>query len=119
MTDFLNYYRKVMRDRGVVGEEAEPLVHKVALIAEIKAIIEANNWDQTEAAEKLGVKQPRIAEINRICVDKFSTDLLIKYLYRLKRLVQVAVVEAPQKRSPSVTIVRQSQSSVMDRDFRV
>jgi len=34
-----------------------------------------------EAAKKLGVRQPRIAELNHIAVDKFSTDLLIKYLY--------------------------------------
>jgi predicted XRE-type DNA-binding protein len=89
-----NYYRKIIRNQGYRGEECETLVHKVMLIAEIKAIIEANNWSQGEAAKKLGVKQPRIAELNKACVDKFSTDLLIKYLYRLGRLVDVSVVEA-------------------------
>ncbi len=94
----LNFYRRLMRARGFAGEEAEPLVHKVALISEIKAIIEENEWTQVEAAKRLGVKQPRIAELNKISIDKFSTDLLIKYLYRLKRLVRVEVVEAPVKR---------------------
>jgi predicted XRE-type DNA-binding protein len=98
MTEDLNYYRKLIRARGFTGEEAETLVHRVALIAEIKSIIEENGWTQIQAAKKLGVQQPRIAELNRICVDKFSTDLLVKYLYRLKRLVQVTVVEAPEKR---------------------
>src|SRR5271163_1414377 len=98
MLDNLNYYRKVIRARGFRGEDAECLVHKVALIAEIKAIIEENAWTQVQAAEKLGVKQPRIAELNRICVDKFSTALLIKSLYRLQRLVRVEVVEAHDKR---------------------
>src|SRR5215469_13577429 len=101
MTAELNYYRKLIRRRGFDGEEAECLVHKVALIAEIKAIIEENGWNQSEAAHKIGVKQPRIAELNKIAVDKFSTDLLIKYLYRLKRLVRVEVVEAPDKRLSS------------------
>jgi|SRR5271154_492313 len=99
--DTLNYYRKLIRARGFAGEEAETLVHRVALIAEIKAIIEGKGWTQVEAAKTLGVKQPRIAELNRICVDKFSADLLIKYLYRLKRLVRVEVVEANDKRRQS------------------
>ena len=70
------------------------MLHKVVLIAQIKEIIAENKWNQFEAAEKLRVKQPRVAELNRICVDKFSTDLLIKYLYRLNRIVEVAVVPA-------------------------
>jgi len=94
----LNYFRKIIRAKGIRGEEAETLVHRVALISEIKEIIEQNGWTQQEAADKLGVKQPRIAELNKISIDKFSTDLLIKYLYRLKRMVLVSVVEVPQKR---------------------
>jgi predicted XRE-type DNA-binding protein len=90
-----------MRARGFSGEEAECLLHKIVLIAEIKAIIKEKGWTQVEAAKKLGVKQPRIAELNRISVDKFSTDLLIKYLYRLKRLVRVEVVESPDKQRSS------------------
>ncbi len=97
-TESLNYYRKIIRAKGIRGEEAETLVHRVALIAEIKSIIEENSWTQQEAADKLGVKQPRIAELNKISIDKFSTDLLIKYLYRLKRMVLMSVVEVPQKR---------------------
>jgi predicted XRE-type DNA-binding protein len=101
-----NYYRKIIRAKGFRGEEAETLVHRVALIAEIKAIIEDKSWTQQEAADKLGVKQPRIAELNSISVDKFSTDLLIKYLYRLKRMVLVTVIEPPQKPSDTGTALR-------------
>lgn len=94
MSADLNYYRKLIRARGIKGEEVEPLVHKVMLIAEIKDIIQSNNWTQKEAAEKLRVKQPRIAEINRVCINKFSTELLIRYLYRLQKIVQI-VVQSP------------------------
>jgi predicted XRE-type DNA-binding protein len=87
-----NYYRKIIRAKGFKGEECEAMLHKVVLIAQIKEIIAENKWNQFEAAEKLGVKQPRIAELNRICVDKFSTDLLVKYLYRLNRVIEIAVV---------------------------
>jgi len=94
--DIRRYYRKVIRSKGFKGEECETLVHKVMLIAEIKTIIEEHKWTQQEAAKKLGVKQPRIAELNHICIDKFSTDLLIKYLYRLNRLVDVSVIPMPK-----------------------
>ncbi len=96
MNDSRSYYRKIIRRKGFKGEECEVLVHKVMLIAEIKAIIEQNEWTQSEAAKKLGVAQPRVAELNRICIDKFSTDLLIRYLYRLNRLVAVVISE-PEK----------------------
>lgn len=96
MKDSRSYYRKIVRRKGFKGEACEVLVHKVMLVAEIKAIIEANAWTQTEAAEKLGVAQPRIAELNKIAIDKFSTDLLIRYLYRLNRVVDVLVHE-PEK----------------------
>jgi predicted XRE-type DNA-binding protein len=96
MRDTRSYYRKIIRRKGFKGEACEVLVHKVMLIAEIKAIIEENGWTQTEAAQKLGVAQPRVAEISKICIDKFSTDLLIKYLYRLNRVVDVVVYE-PEK----------------------
>jgi predicted XRE-type DNA-binding protein len=88
------HYRKLTRARGYAGEEAEPLVQRAILIGAIKEIIEEKGWTQAEAAEHLGVKQPRIAELNQMCVEKFSTDLLIKYLYKLKRSVQVEVVNA-------------------------
>ena len=96
MKDARHYYRKIIRARGFRGEECETLVHRLMLIAEIKAIIEENKWTQHQAAKKLGVKQPRIAELNRICVDKFSTDLLIKYLYRLNRIVDVSIIHPQQ-----------------------
>ncbi|WP_407044789.1 hypothetical protein [Enterococcus faecium] len=35
--------------------------------------------------------QPRIAELGGLRVDKFSMDLLVKYLHRLGRKVSVAV----------------------------
>jgi predicted XRE-type DNA-binding protein len=107
-----NYYRKIIRSKGITGEECETLVHKVMLIAEIKAVIEANGWTQKQAADELGIKQPRIAELNRICVDKFSTDLLIKYLYRLNRIVDVAVVPYQKKSADGKTMLGGSGSTI-------
>jgi predicted XRE-type DNA-binding protein len=109
MQETFNHYRKLMRARGFTGEEAETLVHKVALIAEIKATIEENGWSQLDACKRLGVKQSRLSELNHTCIDKFSTDLLIKYLYRLKKLVHVILVDAPQKRVDPMTTARRSR----------
>ena len=92
----VDFYRRLIRSKGFRGEEVEPLVHKVILIAEIKEIIKNNNWTQEEAAKNLRVGQPRVAELNRVSVDKFSTDLLIRYLYRLKRVVDIVVRDPAQ-----------------------
>jgi len=99
----LSYYRKLIRSLGVTGEEAEMLVHRVAMIAEIKEIISVNGWTQVEAAKQLKVKPPRISELVGANADKFSTDLLIKYLYRLRRAVRIVVDEVPQKNSNSAS----------------
>lgn len=98
MSDIRSYYRKIIRNKGFKGEECEVLVHKLMMVAQIKDIIEANGWSQHQAAKVIGVAQPRIAELNRLCIDKFSTDLLIKYLYRLNRLVDVSVSEKPDRK---------------------
>jgi len=95
--DVANYYRKIIRAKGWSGEDAEAILHRVLLIAELKEIIKSNNWTQKEAALRLRVSQPRVAEINKVCIDKFSTDLLIKYLYRLQRSIKIEVISAAAK----------------------
>ena len=98
----INQCRKFIRSKGFRGEECEVLVHKVVLMAEIRALINEHGWSQSEAARQLKVSQPRIAEINRLCIDKFSTDLLIKYLFRLKRLVSISLIDVQKISTESI-----------------
>jgi predicted XRE-type DNA-binding protein len=92
MTDSREYLRRRIRKR-FKGEECEALVHRAVLMHQVNCIIQDKGWSQSEAAEKLGVVQPRISELNKLSIDKFSTDLLIKYLYRLNMEVDIVCHE--------------------------
>lgn len=51
-------------------------------IALIK-LIRDNGWSQSEAAKKLGVSAPRMSNLFKGYLDKFSVDSLIELLLRL------------------------------------
>jgi predicted XRE-type DNA-binding protein len=92
MTDTRDYLRRQIRKR-FKGEECEALVHRAVLMHQLNSIIQDKGWSQSEAAKKLGTVQPRISELNKLSIDKFSTDLLIKYLYRLNMEVDIKIVD--------------------------
>jgi predicted XRE-type DNA-binding protein len=58
---------------------------------EIEKIIKKNEWTQAQAADILGITQPRISEIVSDRVDLFSIDTLVKYLSILGKRVSVNV----------------------------
>lgn len=80
-------YRRVFEQMGYTNEEGSCLLLRTQLIRELKEEILKRKWTQVRAARELGVSQPRIAEIYALSIDKFSVELLIKYLYRLNKEV--------------------------------
>lgn len=82
----------IFEDLGFPEEEAASMQARGQLAIEIRKIIEAEGWSQREAARKMGVAQPRIAEVMKMKIENFSIDTLIKYLGKLNRKV-VLVVE--------------------------
>lgn len=80
-------YRRVFQQMGYTNEEGTCLLLRTQLIREVKEEILKRKWTQVRAAKELGVSQPRIAEIFALSIDKFSVELLIKYLYRLDKEV--------------------------------
>ncbi len=93
----------VFRDLGFSAAEAENLRARSLLMIKIDKLIAARGWTQSAAAKALGVSQPRISDLVRGKVDKFSTDMLIEMLGR-------AGVE--------VTITTRSRRSGHSRDSR-
>jgi len=84
-------YRRDLRKLGFKREKAEQLVLRAQLFDALVAELRRREWTQAEAAKKLGVKQPRISELNRGRLDKFTSDLLVKYLHRLGKEVTVQI----------------------------
>ncbi|MEJ1355411.1 MAG: XRE family transcriptional regulator [Candidatus Sedimenticola sp. (ex Thyasira tokunagai)] len=61
-------------------EEALNMKLRAELVTEIRGKIEANGWSQREAAEHLGITQPRVSDMLRGKLSKFSLDSLVNML---------------------------------------
>lgn len=70
----------VFSDLGFEPEEALNLKLRSDLMIEISKLIEERGLTQTAAAEILRVTQPRISDLVRGKIDRFSVDSLIEML---------------------------------------
>ncbi len=58
-------------------EEAANLRARAELMQQIAALLKAQNWTQAESASRCGVTQPRINDLLRGRVSRFSIDALV------------------------------------------
>lgn len=72
-------------------QEAENFRARAELMSQITAIIEAGGWKQGEAAARCGVTQPRINDLLRGRISRFSLDALFDIATALGRKVRIAV----------------------------
>ena len=75
--------KNVFRDLGFGPEEAENLRIRSALMIVLTEHIKRAGLTQKDAAEHLGVAQPRISDLTRGKIDVFSIDTLIAMLSRI------------------------------------
>lgn len=81
----------VFSDLGFPPEEAENLRIRSELLMAIKGYINEKGWTQVQAAKHFAVPQPRISEINKGKIERFSVDKLISMLSRVGQHVSVKV----------------------------
>jgi predicted XRE-type DNA-binding protein len=86
----------VFRDLGFSAEEAENLRIRSELMARLHRIIEDQDLTQGEAAQLLGVSQPRVSALVRGKIDLFSIDALVTMLSRVG--LRVTVTARARKR---------------------
>ena len=70
----------VFQDLGFDPEESENLRVRADLMIELSRLIDSKGWTQEEAAEIMGVAQPRISDLVRGKIDRFSIDSLVSML---------------------------------------
>ncbi len=70
-------------------EEAANLRVRSELMAQIADIVTAGGWTQAEAAVHCGVTQPRINDLLRGRISKFSLDALVNVATALGRRVNI------------------------------
>jgi predicted XRE-type DNA-binding protein len=90
--------KNVFRDLGFSVDEAEHLRVRSELMAKLQAAITARDVKQVEAAELLGVTQPRVSDLMRGRIDLFNTEMLIDMLSKLGLRTKV-VLEARRRRA--------------------
>lgn len=83
--------QSIIEQLGYTGEDGLVLLLRVHLVRAIKEELSQRGWSQQQAAQVLGVKQPRISEIMQLRIDQFSVEKLSKLLYRLGKTVRLSV----------------------------
>jgi predicted XRE-type DNA-binding protein len=75
-------------------EQAANLQARADLMRQIAELIQGEGWKQVEAAERCGVTQPRINDLLRGRVSRFSLDALVNIATALGRRVSVEMEAA-------------------------
>lgn len=93
----------VFADLGLPNPE-EMLV-KAELASKIGEIIEIRNLTQMDAAEILGIDQPKVSALIRGRLTGFSTERLFRFLNALGNDVEISVKPKPESRIAAITSV--------------
>jgi len=75
-------------------EEAANLRMRAALMRQIAELVRKNGWTQAEAAKRCGITQPRMNDLLRGKISRFSLDALVNLAAALGSRVTVKLVHA-------------------------
>jgi predicted XRE-type DNA-binding protein len=84
-----NTYASVWDALADTPEQAANLQARADLMRQIAELIQAEGWKQVEAADRCGVTQPRINDLLRGRVSRFSLDALVNIATALGRRVSL------------------------------
>jgi len=84
-------YTNAFEAVGFPPAEAEHLRIRADLMLEVERLIVARGLTQAEAAKALHVTQPRISDLMRGKIDRFSIDTLVEMLSRAGADVTIKV----------------------------
>ncbi|MDA8058790.1 MAG: helix-turn-helix domain-containing protein [Leptospirillum sp.] len=75
-------------------EQAANLRARAELMQKIAAIVKESGWTQLEAADRCGVTQPRMNDLLRGRVSRFSLDALVNIATAMGRRVHLEIESA-------------------------
>ena len=73
------------------AEQAENMKLRAELMTQIRDYVEGLSMTQQAAAKSLGLTQPRLNDLLRGRLDKFSLDMLVNVLARAGKHVKVTI----------------------------
>lgn len=97
MGKMVHSFKSVWDALADTPEQAANLRARATLMRQITEVIEANEWTQIEAAAHCGVTQPRINDLLRGRISRFSLDALVNIAASLGRPVRVEL-QSPKRR---------------------
>lgn len=74
-------------------KQPELALLKARLAGRIADIIAARKWSQRQAAEALGIDQPKISALLNGRLSDFSVDRLLRFLINLDQSIEIAICE--------------------------
>lgn len=75
-------------------QEAANMKVRSALMMAVQEYVTANNLTQAEAAQRLGVTQPRVSDLMRGKIELFSVDTLINMLAAAGQDIEIRLKRA-------------------------
>ena len=108
----------VFADLGLSNAAGE--LAKTDLAFEISRIIEERGLTQVEAAEIMGVDQPKVSALVRYRLDGFSMERLYRFLNALGRDVEIIVRPKPKSREHgTLSVTRKAERPRVRRATKV
>jgi len=86
----------VFRDLGFDRAEAENLRLRSDLMIELSKVVQSRQLTQAQAAAMFGVSQPRVSDLMRGRIDRFSVDTLVAMLGSAGLSVRLVVTPRPK-----------------------
>ena len=84
----------VFRDLGFSEPEAQNLLLRADLMIAIQRYLRKSGLSQTEAAQKLGITQPRLGDLARHRIERFSLDALVNLASKAGLNVRLTIKRA-------------------------
>jgi len=81
----------VFADLGFDEQEAANLKLRSQLMIEVEKDLMGKKLTQQAAAKVLGISQPRVSDLKRGKVDKFTIDMLVNFLTKLGHNVTLRI----------------------------
>ena len=83
----------VFDDLGFSPEEAANLKIRADLILDLQKYIEKQDWTQQEAAMFFNETQPRISNLMKVDIERFSIDKLVQMIFKAGMKIKVEVID--------------------------
>lgn len=84
----------VFNDLGFSKEQSDKLVIKSYLMMQVETLIKNKGMTQDQASKLMGVSRPRISDVKRGKIDKFTIDALVDMLTKAGLHISITVENA-------------------------